>query len=133
MRLTRCWLAPAVAAVVAGPAFAQNIPTRALTRPEVEYSEPFTQITGVRELRDGRVNFTRIVCDNPIVKIQAVGWVDYKMNISFDITLSYFRAIGDAVPVVSGVMKAVDALIGMTVTVTVSGTLEKPVVKLTIL
>lgn len=58
MRLTRCWLAPAVAAVVAGPAYAQNIPTRALTRPDVEYSEPFTQITGVRELRDGRVIVT---------------------------------------------------------------------------
>jgi len=26
-----------------------------LTKPEVEYSEPFTQISGVRELRDGRV------------------------------------------------------------------------------
>lgn len=37
------------------PAFSQNIPTRTLSRPDAEYSEPFTQITGVRELKDGRV------------------------------------------------------------------------------
>jgi hypothetical protein len=40
---------------VAAPAYAQNVPTRTLTKPEVEYSEPFTQISGIRELRDGRV------------------------------------------------------------------------------
>jgi hypothetical protein len=32
-----------------------NVQTRNLNRPEVEYSEPFTSIAGVRELRDGRV------------------------------------------------------------------------------
>jgi hypothetical protein len=30
-------------------------PLRSLTRPEVEFAEPFTRITGVRELSDGRV------------------------------------------------------------------------------
>jgi hypothetical protein len=45
----------AALALLAAPAFAQNVPTRTLNRPEVEYSEPFTSITGVRELRDGRV------------------------------------------------------------------------------
>jgi hypothetical protein len=37
------------------PALAQNVPTRTLSKPDAEYPEPFTQITGVRELRDGRV------------------------------------------------------------------------------
>jgi hypothetical protein len=40
---------------VATPALAQNIPTRTLSRPDAEYTEPFTLIAGVRELRDGRV------------------------------------------------------------------------------
>ena len=40
---------------MAVPAFAQNVPTRTLSKPDAEYSEPFTQIAGVRELRDGRV------------------------------------------------------------------------------
>lgn len=68
MRLTRYWLASAAVIVTAGPVYAQNIPTRALSRPEVEYSEPFTQITGVRELRDGRV----IVTDPRDKIVQAV-------------------------------------------------------------
>jgi hypothetical protein len=37
------------------PAFAQNVPTRTLTKPDAEFSEPFTQIAGIRELRDGRL------------------------------------------------------------------------------
>jgi hypothetical protein len=37
------------------PAFAQNVPTRTLSKPDAEFSEPFTQIAGIRELRDGRV------------------------------------------------------------------------------
>ncbi|HEX7122259.1 MAG TPA: hypothetical protein VF178_07790, partial [Gemmatimonadaceae bacterium] len=45
--------ATAVAPVV--PAVAQSVPTRTLSRPAAEYAEPFTQIAGVRELRDGRV------------------------------------------------------------------------------
>ena len=39
----------------AAPALAQNTPTRTLSKPDAEYSEPFTQIQGLRELRDGRV------------------------------------------------------------------------------
>ena len=39
----------------AAPAFAQNVPTRTFSKPDAEFSEPFTQISGVRELRDGRV------------------------------------------------------------------------------
>lgn len=38
----------------ARPAIAQA-PLRTLTKPDVEYAEPFTLINGVRELRDGRV------------------------------------------------------------------------------
>jgi hypothetical protein len=41
--------------VISTPALAQNIPTRTLSKPDAEYSEPFTQINGVRELKDGRV------------------------------------------------------------------------------
>jgi hypothetical protein len=37
------------------PAFAQNVPTRTLSKPDAEFSEQFTQIAGIRELRDGRV------------------------------------------------------------------------------
>jgi len=37
------------------PALAQNVPTRTLSKPDAEYSEPFTQISGVRELKDGRL------------------------------------------------------------------------------
>jgi hypothetical protein len=40
---------------VATPALAQNTPTRTLSKPDAEYSEPFTMIAGVRELKDGRV------------------------------------------------------------------------------
>ena len=39
----------------ASPLLAQNVPTRTLSKPDAEFSEPFTQIAGVRELRDGRV------------------------------------------------------------------------------
>ncbi len=50
----RLFLAAGVLAFAA-PAYAQNVPTRTLSKPDVEHSEPFTQIAGVRELRDGRV------------------------------------------------------------------------------
>lgn len=40
---------------VASPALAQNIPTRTLAKPDAEFSESFTQIGGVRELKDGRL------------------------------------------------------------------------------
>lgn len=93
----------------------------------------FSRIEGNFELRDGRVNLTRVVCDNPLLKIQAVGWVDYDTNVNIDITLSYFRAIGSVVPILSGVMEQMDALIGMTVAVKVTGSLDEPVVKLEVL
>ena len=41
--------------IVALPAIAQNVPVRMLSKPDVEYSEPFTAIAGVRELKDGRL------------------------------------------------------------------------------
>ena len=41
--------------IVPLPAFAQNVPVRTLSKPDVEYSEPFTAIAGVRELKDGRL------------------------------------------------------------------------------
>lgn len=40
---------------ISAPLLAQNVPTRTLSKPDAEYSEPFTQIAGVRELKDGRL------------------------------------------------------------------------------
>jgi len=54
--------------VTAVPAFAQNVPTRTLSKADAEYPEPFTQVTGVRELKDGRV----IVIDPRDKTVQAV-------------------------------------------------------------
>lgn len=48
-------LAAALIAVVAAPVAAQNVPTRTLSKADAEYSEPFTMIAGVREMRDGRL------------------------------------------------------------------------------
>ena len=45
----------AAALALAGAAHAQNVPSRQLAKPDAEFSEPFTAIGGVRELRDGRV------------------------------------------------------------------------------
>jgi hypothetical protein len=42
-------------AALTTPVLAQNIPTRTLSKPDAEFAEPFTQIAGVRELRDGRL------------------------------------------------------------------------------
>ena len=53
-KLNRLTLATALVAF-ATPALAQNVPTRTLSKPDAEYSEPFTQVTGVRELKDGRL------------------------------------------------------------------------------
>ncbi|HKS04775.1 MAG TPA: hypothetical protein VJR92_00555 [Gemmatimonadaceae bacterium] len=33
----------------------QAVPTRTLAKPDIEYSEPFSQLVGIRELKDGRV------------------------------------------------------------------------------
>lgn len=57
------------AAFTATTAFAQQVPaTRTLARPTVEYAEPFSQIVGLRELRDGRV----IVADSRDRTLQVV-------------------------------------------------------------
>ena len=53
-KMNRLTLATALV-TSATPALAQNIPTRTLSKPDAEYSEPFTQIAGVRELKDGRL------------------------------------------------------------------------------
>jgi hypothetical protein len=37
------------------PAFAQTVPTRILSKPDAEYSEPFSYLSMIRELKDGRV------------------------------------------------------------------------------
>ena len=50
------------------PALAQNVPTRTLSKADAEYAEPFTQIAGLRELKDGRV----IVIDPRDKTVQAV-------------------------------------------------------------
>lgn len=47
---------------------AQAIPTRTLAKPDAEWSEPFSAITGIRELKSGRV----IVADNRDKSIQLV-------------------------------------------------------------
>jgi hypothetical protein len=52
----------------ASPVLAQNVATRALAKPDAEYTEPFTFIAGVRELKDGRV----IVIDPRDKTVQAV-------------------------------------------------------------
>ena len=54
--------------VTAVPAFAQNVPTRTLSKADAEFPEPFTQVTGVRELKDGRV----IVIDPRDKTVQAL-------------------------------------------------------------
>jgi hypothetical protein len=56
--------------LAARPVIAQA-PVRTLAKPDAEYAEPFTQINGVRELRDGRV----IVSD---VREKTVQIVDLK-------------------------------------------------------
>lgn len=52
--LNRLILAASLVAATS-PALAQNIPTRTLSKADAEYPEPFTQIAGVRELKDGRL------------------------------------------------------------------------------
>ena len=63
-------LLSAVSLAAAVPAAAQA-PLRTLAKPDAEYAEPFTQINGVRELKDGRV----IVSD---VREKTVQLVDLK-------------------------------------------------------
>jgi hypothetical protein len=49
-------------------AAAQVVPTRTLAKPDAEWSEPFSVITGLRELKNGRV----IVADNRDKTIQLI-------------------------------------------------------------
>lgn len=50
---------------------AQTVPVRTLAKAEAEFSEPFSQIVGVRELRNGRV----VVADN---RDKTVQLIDFK-------------------------------------------------------
>ncbi len=45
----------ACTAMIAVPAIAQNPPLRVISKPDLEYAEPFTCISGLRELSDGRI------------------------------------------------------------------------------
>jgi hypothetical protein len=40
---------------VATPALGQNVPTRILSKPDAEFAEPFTYLSMIRELKDGRL------------------------------------------------------------------------------
>jgi hypothetical protein len=48
-------LLPLAFALIPAVAAAQSVPTRTVGRPEAEFAEPFTRVSGVRELRDGRL------------------------------------------------------------------------------
>jgi hypothetical protein len=55
MRALPAWRLVAFGALLPLPSFGQSVPTRTLAKPEAEFSEPFTLVAGVRELKDGRV------------------------------------------------------------------------------
>jgi hypothetical protein len=57
-----------VAVAIPGIAAAQAVPTRTLATPDAEWSEPFSLIIGIRELKNGRV----IVADNRDKVIQLI-------------------------------------------------------------
>ena len=42
-------------ALLPGVAAAQSVPTRTIAKPDAEFAEPFTRVSGVRELGDGRI------------------------------------------------------------------------------
>ena len=42
-------------AAASTPAFAQQPPLRVISKPDLEYAEPFTCVSGIRELSDGRI------------------------------------------------------------------------------
>jgi hypothetical protein len=54
--------------VITSPVVAQKVPERTLAKPEAEFAEPFSDVTAIRELRDGRV----IVVDGRELKAQVV-------------------------------------------------------------
>lgn len=53
MRLSHIILA--LAAIAPAAVAAQAVPARTLTKPDAEWAEPFSQITGIRELKSGSV------------------------------------------------------------------------------
>lgn len=63
-------LSPVIFALAAAPmcVAAQAVPTRTLARPDAEWSEPFSQISGIRELKNGNV----IVADSRDKTIQLI-------------------------------------------------------------
>jgi hypothetical protein len=81
-------------------AAAQVIPTRALANPDAEWSEPFSAITGIRELKSGRV----IVADNRDKTIQLVDFAGQAKKIGregsgpgeYGLPMSVFAAPGDS-------------------------------------
>jgi len=54
--------------LIASRSSAQKVPERTLSKPEVELAQPFSDLTAIRELRDGRV----IVVDGRELKVQVV-------------------------------------------------------------
>ena len=80
-------------------AAAQTVPTRTLTRADAEWSEPFSQISGIRELKSGRV----IVADNREKSIQLVDFTGQAKKIGregsgpgeYGLPTSVFAAPGD--------------------------------------
>ncbi len=59
---------PLIAATAVAAQGQQQVPTRTLAKPDVEYAEPFSQLTSLRELRDGRI----VVADMRDKTLQAV-------------------------------------------------------------
>lgn len=55
MLVTRFFTQAFALSLLAVPAVAQSVQTRTLSKPDAEFSEPFTMLAGVRELKDGRV------------------------------------------------------------------------------
>lgn len=53
--LSRRTLFLALASATLAPGAGQAQATRQLTKPDAEFAEPFTQVTGIRELKDGRL------------------------------------------------------------------------------
>jgi hypothetical protein len=88
-----------VPALHSAQARAQTVPVRTLTGPEAEWSEPFSQISGVRELKSGRI----IVADNRDKVIQLVDFKGEAKKIGregsgpgeYGLPASVFAAPGD--------------------------------------
>jgi hypothetical protein len=78
---------------------AQTAPTRTLTKPDAEWTEPFSAITGIRELKNGGV----IVADNRDKTIQLVDFKGAAKRIGregsgpgeYGLPMSVFGAPGD--------------------------------------